>query len=96
MRRRSSADPPRAPAASARSARSRPSPAWRRQAPSFTLEDFAFDFDRCTVICPRGKSSGNWLELPAMDRYTVVRFNPHNANPAPSALSAPAAKRRGP
>jgi hypothetical protein len=72
-----------------------PQPAGLRQAPAFTLEDFAIDFDRCTVIGPRGKSS-NWLELPAMAPYTVVRFNPHHANPAPSALSAPAAKRRAP
>lgn len=60
-----------------------PSPAWRRQIRGFTREDFTIDFDRRTVTCPKGKISGNWLELPAMAPYTVVRFNPAHCNPCP-------------
>jgi len=60
-----------------------PSPAWRRQAAGFTREDFTINFEHRTVTCPKGKISGNWLELPAMAPYTVVRFNPAHCNPCP-------------
>ncbi|MER5185586.1 transposase [Streptomyces sp. NPDC002896] len=69
-----------------------PSPAWRRQAPGFTREDFTIDFDRRTITCPKGKISGNWLELPAMAPYTVVRFNPAHCDPCPVRTSCTSGK----
>ncbi|MEV6165605.1 hypothetical protein AB0L71_27570 [Streptomyces sp. NPDC052052] len=73
-----------------------PSPAWRRQARGFTREEFAIDFDRHTVTCPKGKISGNWLELPAMPPTPSSASTLHTAAPVPSALPASAAKRHAP
>jgi len=45
----------------------------QRRGDGFAREDFHIDFDKRQVTCPRGKTTGNWLELPSQAPYTLVR-----------------------
>lgn len=53
----------------------------------FAKENFIIDFDRREVTCPNGKVSGNWIKIPAMAPYTVVRFGKRQCGPARRRLS---------
>lgn len=64
----------------------------RKDQTGFAREDFTIDFDERQVTCPRGRVSGNWLELPAMAPYTVVRFNPAHCDPCPARASCTSGK----
>lgn len=59
-------------------------PSWQaRQGEGFSRDDFHIDFDKRQVTCPRGKTSGNWLELPSQAPYTLVRFDQRYCDPCP-------------
>jgi hypothetical protein len=55
----------------------------QRRGDGFAREDFHIDFDKRQVTCPRGKTSGNWLELPSQAPYTLVRFDKRYCDPCP-------------
>jgi hypothetical protein len=61
---------------------------WQRsQRTGFAREDFAIDFDRRQVTCPRGEVSRSWVEPPALAPYVVVRFRPRQCAPCPDRTS---------
>jgi transposase len=55
----------------------------QRRGDGFAREQFHIDFDKRQVTCPRGKTSGNWLELPSQAPYTLVRFDKRYCDPCP-------------
>ena len=69
----------------------------QRRGDGFAREDFHIDFDKRQVTCPRGKTTGNWLELPSQAPYTLVRFSTSaTATRARTESAAPARARAAP
>lgn len=58
------------------------SSSWQhRRDEGFSRDAFRIDFDKRQVTCPRGKTSGNWLELPSQAPYTLVKFDRRYGDP---------------